>query len=108
MSRVINTLVAESPLIIRIKPYRLCLGCGRYQTYHQFPDVRNKCLIHANTGTCLFIPREDDKVRLYVQMAEIPLSVGGRVDKTGMGPEKILEVCFSCRLCVLEAYSDPL
>jgi len=30
-----------------------------------FPDIRNKCIIHLNRETCMIIPREGNKVRLY-------------------------------------------
>ena len=30
-----------------------------------FPDIRNKCVIHSNNGTLMLIPREGDKIRLF-------------------------------------------
>ena len=65
-----------------------------------FPDIRNKCVIHSNNGTCMIIPREDDKVRLYIQLdsknAANPSTI--RVDKSQMSPLQLLDVC-TCFLC---------
>ena len=62
-----------------------------------FPDIRNRCAIHSNHGSCMLIPREDDKVRLYIQLeSRQGVNVtNGRVDKDQMGPEQLLEVCRS-------------
>ena len=41
----------------------------------------------------MIIPREGDLVRLYIQLADRDvLDSNGRVDKSKVGPEKILEV----------------
>jgi phenol 2-monooxygenase len=40
----------------------------------------------------MIIPREGDLVRLYVQIAEIELGGTGRMDRTKMTPDKIMEV----------------
>lgn len=61
---------------------------------YNFPYSRTKAIIHSNNGTCMNIPREDDKVRLYVQLEEkgaINESMG-RVDKNKIGEKEILEV----------------
>ena len=34
-----------------------------------FPDIRSKCLIHSGHGICGIVPREDDMVRMYIQLA---------------------------------------
>ncbi|KAI1981525.1 hypothetical protein LOZ53_006073 [Ophidiomyces ophidiicola] len=34
-----------------------------------FPDIKTKCTIHSDNGSIMVIPREDDMVRLYVQLA---------------------------------------
>ncbi|KAI0010620.1 FAD binding domain-containing protein [Xylariaceae sp. FL0662B] len=34
-----------------------------------FPDIRMKCTIHSEHGSIMVIPREDNMVRLYVQIA---------------------------------------
>ncbi|KMU84278.1 phenol 2-monooxygenase [Coccidioides immitis H538.4] len=34
-----------------------------------FPDIKTKCTIHSDHGSIMVIPREDDMVRLYVQLA---------------------------------------
>lgn len=59
-----------------------------------FPDIRNKTVIHSTNGSCMIIPREGDKVRLYVQLSENDIvdPGSGRVDKTRMSSEQILEV----------------
>ncbi|PFH50293.1 hypothetical protein AMATHDRAFT_75697 [Amanita thiersii Skay4041] len=59
-----------------------------------FPDIRNRCAIHSNNGSCMIIPREGDKVRLYVQLGAQDAidSVTGRVNKNKFSPHHILEV----------------
>ncbi len=59
-----------------------------------FPDIRNKSAIHSNNGSCMVIPREGDKVRIYVQLTEkedVDLR-DGRIDKAKIGPEKLMQV----------------
>ncbi|KAG1778840.1 FAD binding domain-containing protein [Suillus placidus] len=57
-----------------------------------FPDVRNKSLIHSNHGSSLLIPRENDHIRIYIQLEDKDVinPVTGRVDKQKMSPEQIL------------------
>ncbi|CCM01361.1 uncharacterized protein FIBRA_03411 [Fibroporia radiculosa] len=58
-----------------------------------FPDIRNRCAIHSHNGSCMIIPREGDMVRLYIQLADKDVvDSKGRVDKSKVGPEKIMEV----------------
>ena len=59
-----------------------------------FPDIRCKCAIHSNNGSCMIIPREGDLIRLYIQLSDRDVvdPGTGRVDKSKMGPEKLLEV----------------
>ncbi|KZT07230.1 uncharacterized protein LAESUDRAFT_120001 [Laetiporus sulphureus 93-53] len=59
-----------------------------------FPDIRNRCAIHSNNGSCMVIPREGDTVRLYIQLADTDAVdvQTGRVDKNKMGPQRLLEV----------------
>ncbi|KAG2051868.1 hypothetical protein BDR06DRAFT_1009988 [Suillus hirtellus] len=58
-----------------------------------FPDVRNKCLAQSNYGSMFLLPREEDRVRAYVQLedSDVINPVTGRVDKDRMGPEEILQ-----------------
>jgi phenol 2-monooxygenase (NADPH) len=58
------------------------------------PDVRNKTIIHSTNGACMIIPREGDKIRLYIQLGDsAAVDDGrGRVDKNSMTPEKLLDV----------------
>ncbi|KDQ19599.1 hypothetical protein BOTBODRAFT_28168 [Botryobasidium botryosum FD-172 SS1] len=57
-----------------------------------FPDIRNRCAIHSTNGSCMVIPREGDTVRLYVQMSEVEVGQEKRLDKSTMGPEKVMDV----------------
>ncbi|KAJ7117712.1 FAD binding domain-containing protein [Mycena epipterygia] len=59
-----------------------------------FPDIRNRCAIHSENGSCMIIPREGDKVRLYIQLEgkDAVDATSGRIDKNRMGPHKLLEV----------------
>ncbi|KAI1821625.1 FAD binding domain-containing protein [Xylaria intraflava] len=55
-----------------------------------FPDVRNRCMIHsASSGSLMMIPRENGVVRLYTQLTEVAVG-GGRVDRSKITPEIIL------------------
>lgn len=58
-----------------------------------FPDIRCKTAVHSNNGSCMIIPREGDKIRLYIQISDGDVldPITGRVDKDRFGPEKILE-----------------
>ncbi|KAI5118756.1 hypothetical protein M0805_004842 [Coniferiporia weirii] len=62
-----------------------------------FPDIRNRCLIHSLGGSMMIIPREDDIARLYTQLSEVDaqevINAKGRVDSTKWGPERLLEMC---------------
>ncbi|KAJ7127079.1 FAD binding domain-containing protein [Mycena epipterygia] len=46
-----------------------------------FPDFRSKCVIQAATGAVIIIPREEDKIRIYVQFSphEATRSEDGRL-----------------------------
>lgn len=59
-----------------------------------FPDIRNRCAIHSNNGSCMIIPREGDKVRLYIQLGHTDAvdSTNGRVDMSKTSPYKLMEV----------------
>jgi phenol 2-monooxygenase len=59
-----------------------------------FPDIRKKTLIHSNNGSCMVIPREGDRVRLYIQFSDKDVvdPTTGRVDKNRIGPDQLLEV----------------
>ncbi|KAH6713064.1 FAD binding domain protein [Leptodontidium sp. MPI-SDFR-AT-0119] len=60
-----------------------------------FPDIRTRCAIHSeNTGSMMIIPRENKLTRLYIQLKsviEAPATSGGRVDRSAITPETILE-----------------
>ncbi|THH26983.1 hypothetical protein EUX98_g7209 [Antrodiella citrinella] len=60
-----------------------------------FPDIRNKTAIHSPNGSCMIIPREGDKIRLYIQLSEKDVEKDiqtGRVDKSKVGPQQLMEV----------------
>lgn len=58
-----------------------------------FPDIRNKCAIHSTNGACMIIPREGDKVRLYIQLGSNDgVGSNGRVNKGHIGPDYLLNV----------------
>ncbi|KAJ6619670.1 FAD binding domain-containing protein [Mycena sp. CBHHK59/15] len=48
-----------------------------------FPDFRSKCVIQATTGAVIIIPREEDKIRIYVQFS--PHEAARRDDGRLMG-----------------------
>lgn len=63
-----------------------------------FPDIRNWSAIHSTNGSCMVIPREEDKVRLYIQLegdAFIDSTSGRITDKRDIGPLQLLEVMSS-------------
>ncbi|KAH8801442.1 FAD binding domain protein [Xylogone sp. PMI_703] len=56
-----------------------------------FPDIRYRCAIHSHSsGSMMVIPREDNIVRLYIQMSHSDFP-GGIVDRSNISPEKILK-----------------
>ncbi|KAF8909526.1 FAD binding domain-containing protein [Mucidula mucida] len=59
-----------------------------------FPDIRHKAAVHSNQGSCMVIPREGDKVRLYIQLAgsDVIDQDTGRVNKSKTGPRELLDV----------------
>ena len=60
-----------------------------------FPDIRKRVAIHSHSGSCMIIPREGEKVRLYIQLAKIPANehTGGTIVENG-GPELVMDVSF--------------
>ncbi|EMD39328.1 hypothetical protein CERSUDRAFT_82057 [Gelatoporia subvermispora B] len=58
------------------------------------PDIRNKCAIHSDNGSCMVIPREGDKIRLYIQLtdADVLDPHTRRVDKARVTPQRLLDV----------------
>ncbi len=59
-----------------------------------FPDTRNKSAIHSANGSCMVIPREGDKIRVYVQLSDTDAvdPATGRIKLDRYGPERLLEV----------------
>lgn len=60
-----------------------------------FPDIRNRAAIHSSNGSCMIIPREGDKVRFYLQMADKDVMdpETGRIDKHKVTAENLINVC---------------
>ncbi|EJD48151.1 hypothetical protein AURDEDRAFT_183516 [Auricularia subglabra TFB-10046 SS5] len=58
-----------------------------------FPDIRNKSAIHSSNGSCMVIPREGDVVRLYIQLEQAEFVENGRVDKSKVTPQRLMDVC---------------
>ncbi|KAF8577151.1 hypothetical protein K439DRAFT_1418443 [Ramaria rubella] len=54
-----------------------------------FPDCRFKCVIQSSTGALIIIPREEEKIRIYVQLsAEDNVKMpNGRLDKSTLSPD---------------------
>lgn len=59
-----------------------------------FPDIRKRVAIHSPSGSCMVIPREGEKVRLYIQLAEVPAdeTTGQQIVERG-GPKLVMDVC---------------
>lgn len=61
-----------------------------------FPDIRNRCAIHSQNGSCMIIPREGDVVRLYLQLssedAKEVINMKGRIDLTKWSPQRLMEI----------------
>ena len=63
---------------------------SRLQT--DFPDIRNRSIVKSHDGTCRVIPRENDLIRLYIQLPNIER--GGtkeRIDRTKITKEMLME-----------------
>ncbi len=56
-----------------------------------FPHIRSAAAIQSNNGSCMFIPREDDKMRLYVQLD--PKDYQRRHRYSRMGEHVFVENC---------------
>ncbi|KAK4889817.1 hypothetical protein LTR27_011435 [Elasticomyces elasticus] len=54
-----------------------------------FPDVRQSCVIHSNSGSVMTVPREGRLLRLYVQFAET--KQGEPFDRKSVTSQAILE-----------------
>ncbi|KDQ19535.1 hypothetical protein BOTBODRAFT_102644 [Botryobasidium botryosum FD-172 SS1] len=57
-----------------------------------FPDIRMFCSVTSPHGSLVIIPREDDLVRVYVQLTEIEVNQTGRLDKSKFNPYDIIKV----------------
>lgn len=59
-----------------------------------FPDIRNRTAVHSNYGSCMIIPREGDKIRVYILLEDDliskAISSSGRVDKSKLTPDQLL------------------
>ena len=59
-----------------------------------FPDIRNRTAVHSENGSCMIIPREGDKVRLYLQLDDNADLIGedGRLDRSAVTPAHLMDV----------------
>ncbi|KAK6865480.1 hypothetical protein PG995_002008 [Apiospora arundinis] len=58
--------------------------------FTDFPDIRCRCAIHSAThGSLMIIPRENNLVRLYIQLVEVKPDASGRADRSKITPEFI-------------------
>lgn len=59
-----------------------------------FPDIRKLSVIQSHHGACMVIPRENNLIRLYVQLSNIDIEdpTTGRIDRGGINAERLLEV----------------
>jgi phenol 2-monooxygenase len=66
-----------------------------------FPDIRNRTAVHSHNGSCMIIPREGDKVRLYLQLDDNAGMIGsdGRLDRSAVTPQKLFQV--SAAFCAM-------
>ncbi|EYB25594.1 hypothetical protein SNK05_005848 [Fusarium graminearum] len=57
-----------------------------------FPDIRMRCAIHsAENGSLMVIPRENQLVRLYIQLKEVTPDASGRADRSKISPDVIFK-----------------
>ncbi|KZP19041.1 hypothetical protein FIBSPDRAFT_933091 [Athelia psychrophila] len=57
-----------------------------------FPDIRVQCAIHGAHGSVMLVPRENDSVRFYVQLARgAAIGADGRADKGRVSVKGLLE-----------------
>ncbi|EXJ76399.1 uncharacterized protein A1O5_00907 [Cladophialophora psammophila CBS 110553] len=57
-----------------------------------FPDIRSRCAIQSlNHGSLMVVPRENELVRLYIQLEEFERDAYGRVDRRRISPAQILQ-----------------
>ncbi|KAF8270632.1 FAD binding domain-containing protein [Lactarius quietus] len=76
-----------------------------------FPDIRNKSAIHSRNGSCMVIPREGDKVRLYIQLSDTDAvnPQTGRVDLGRYDPKRLMEVASkSFRPYIIDTAPDQI
>ena len=59
-----------------------------------FPDIRNRSVIHSEWGSCHVIPREGDMVRFYIQLTDKQVidPTTGRLDKSKVTTDHLIQV----------------
>jgi phenol 2-monooxygenase len=59
-----------------------------------FPDFRNRAILMTPGGTCLLIPREANKIRIYVQLDHRPQYAENKKSSNwnNVGRDEILDV----------------
>ena len=77
-----------------------------------FPDWRNICTINAANTTIISIPRENNKMRLYINLGledGLVDTASGRVTAQNIDAKRLLEVRSSIvRMSVSMAADDPI
>ncbi|KAG0151667.1 hypothetical protein CROQUDRAFT_667704 [Cronartium quercuum f. sp. fusiforme G11] len=59
--------------------------------FTDFPDTRKLCCIHsATSGSILMIPRENEMIRIYIQLPQV--ENGERPNRNEVTPEKLLKL----------------
>lgn len=57
-----------------------------------FPDIRNRTMVKSHEGTCRVVPREEDLVRLYIQLPNIEHGdAAQRIDRAKITHEMLME-----------------
>lgn len=59
-----------------------------------FPDIRTVSKIQSQHGSSLMIPRENDTIRLYLQIDETTglIDEEGRLDRSSVTPESLMKI----------------
>lgn len=66
-----------------------------------FPDWRCKSAVHSNSGSCMVLPRENNSLRLYIQMDSQSADRDGRIDRSTYKLEDIQDAAKN----ILKPYS---
>ena len=73
--------------------------------------MRNKSAIHSTNGSCIVIPREGDKIRVYIQLSDTDAvdPETGRINLGRYGPDRLLEAAKKTfRPYIIDAVPDTI